>query len=361
VLVVDGLIQEAAMTRRVENVTDARGAQEYNAAGRVVMPGFVDSHTHLLYPPPCPDGADPLRTLLATTGQRLARRGRGYLEAMVRHGTTTVEAKTGCGLNESAETKVLRALGTLHQNPIDVIPTFLFRLPPQGDPTAAESVFTELMPLLQRRRLAQFADLQWEDDSARYPLFTRYLEVARELGFACKIHADQAGPAAIAAAVEYSVVSVDHLEQVTPDQARMLANSSTVATLLPFTSFREGRQSSARTLIDAGAAVALGTDYNPAGAPSLNMQTALALACRNHGMTAAEAISAATINSAHAVGCGDRVGMLAYRKSADLLILNASDYRDLPQQFGTNLVHAAMKRGVFLYEEASVAGNPHVP
>ena len=348
------------MTRRVENVKEARGAEEYDAAGRVVMPGLVDSHTHLLFPPPCPDGADPLRALLATTGQRLARRGRGYLEAMLRHGTTTVEAKTGCGLDESAETKVLRALGTLHQDPIDVISTFLFRARLQDDPTAVESAFTGLLPLLQHRRLARFADLQWEDDPARYTLYARYLQVARELGFACKIHADQAGPAAIAAAVEHSVASIDHLEHVTPEQARMLANSPTVATLLPLTSFREGRQSSARALIDAGAAVALGTDFNPAGAPSLNMQTAVALACRNLGMTAAEAISAATINSAHAVGCGDRVGMLAYRKSADLLILNASDYRDLPRQLGTNLVHAAMKRGVFLYEEASVARNTHL-
>jgi imidazolonepropionase len=366
-LIRDGIIEEVGPAVRVENLAAARGAVEINAVGRVVMPGFVDSHTHLMFPPPCTSGEaqreheSAVKVLLTMTGHRLAWRGRGYLEATARHGTTTVEGKTGCGLHESAETKVLRVLAALQGKPLDVVATLLLRFPragegaPEADWTAAQWMWGELMPKIRRRRLARFADLEWDPESWRQELFRRFLMAARELDFGCKVHADHAMPAAaVRLAVEQQAVSVDHLEHIGPEEVEALARSQTVATLLPGASFRRGRYAPARALIDAGAAVAIATDFNPCHTPSLNMQTAISLACLAMEMSPAEAISAATVNGAHAIGCADR-GLLAYGKRADILILNASDYRELPEQLGTNLVHLTMTRGKVVYQEGAVA------
>jgi imidazolonepropionase len=363
VLVRDGIIQEVGPTRRLENLKTIRDAREIDCTGRVVMPGFVDPHTHLMFPPPAggegEEGTDvcrAARALVSVTAQRLARRGRAYLQTMARHGTTTVEAKTGCGPNESAELKVLRVLGVLHQDPLDIVPTFLFRLGPAAegsegaDGDAAEWIFRELMPKIRRRRLAHFADLQWDGEAARRALQVRFLDVARSLGFACKIHADQHScGAAVYLAVEHGVSSIDHLEYATLEQARILGASDTMATLLPCASFRHGHHAPARTLIDAGVAVALGTNFNPCHTPTLNMQTAISLACLQMGMSPAEAVCAATINAAHSVHAAGRVGSLEIDKAADLLILSTSDYRDLAYQLGTNLVHTTIKRGEVRY------------
>jgi imidazolonepropionase len=300
------------------------------------------------------------RLIRATNGQRLEMRTRGYLQSMARHGTTTVEVKTGCGPDESAETKILRVLAALKRDPLDVIPTFLFRLPASGEDgidSAADAVFRDLMPKLKRRRLARFVDVAWEGGSGRHEYFVRFLAAARSLGFACKVHAGEAAPrAAITAAVEQFVVSVDHLEHATAAEAALLAGSCTMATLLPCASFHDGGASApARALIDSGAAVALATNFNPRHTPTLNMQTVVALASMRLGLTAAEAISAATINGAHALKRADQTGSLEPGKLADLLILNASDYRDLARDFGENLVHRTMKRGEFIYTEGEVA------
>jgi len=360
-LIRDGIIEEVGPTSRVENLAAARHAIEIDAVGRVVMPGLIDCHTHLMFPPPgvteLEDDAA-VRALLSLTGQRLAHYGRAYLETMARHGTTTVEAKTGCGPNESAESKVLRVLGVLHRQPIDVVPTFLFRLPHRpkpddaADATAAEWVCNELAPTIRRRRQARFADVQWDADPGRAALFVRFLEVARELGFGCKVHADEAFPAQ---GLEYPIASVDHVEHATPEQVELLGLFPGVVTLLPCASLRRGCYAPARSFIDAGAAVALGTNFNPRQDPSPSMQAAISLACLAMRMSPAEAISAATINAAHALDCADRVGLLAHGKCADVLILDIDDYRELGLQFGANLVHKTMKRGRFIYQEGEVA------
>jgi imidazolonepropionase len=365
-LIRDGVIVEVGPSRRVENLAAARGAVEVNATGRVVMPGFVDSHTHLVFPPPgASDGEveNAARAVRATTGQRLQIRTQACLAAMARHGTTTVEAKTGCGLDESAETKLLRVLAALKSDPIHVVPTFLLRVPQSGftgedgGQAAVEWLLTEFLPKIHRRRFARFADLAWDADPARQEFFERYLDAARKLGLPCKIHAEVDHPAAaIAVAIRHFAVAIAHLEQATPAEAVLLAGTATLATLLPCTSFcNGGRNAPARALIDAGVAIALASDFNPRHTPTLSMQTVVALACLRLGMTASEAISAATINGAYALGRAGRVGSLELGKSADVLILNCSDYRDLTQNFGMNLVRMTMRHGEFIYKEGEVA------
>jgi imidazolonepropionase len=369
-LICDGIIEEVGTTRRVENLAQARDAMEINAAGRVVMPGFVDSHTHLAFPPAGETASDEDsagRLIRSSTSQSLEARARPYLEAMARHGTTTVEAKTGCGTDEGSEIKLLRALSALKRDPLDVVTTFLLRLPPpdlNGESTSQaeiEWVFKMVLPKIRRRRLARFADLAWDSDRAAPECFARYLGIARGLGFACKVHADQRSPAAaVAMAVEHLAVSIDHLEHATAEDALPLGGSRTIATLLPAVSFcNGGRSAPARDLIDAGAAIALATNFNRHHTPVLSMQTVVALACLRMGMTTAEAISAATINGAHALCCADRVGSLELGKSADLLLLEVSDYRELARQFGVNLVHMTMKRGKLIYKAGEVARRPN--
>jgi imidazolonepropionase len=363
-LIRDGEIVEVGPTRRVENLAEARRAVDINAAGRVVMPGFVDSHTHLAFPPPGAAGLDTeaaAREIRKTNGQRLERRAHGYLEAMARHGTTTVEVKTGCGPDERAEIKILRVLSALKRVPVDVVPTFLFRMPASshGGPSETAGAFQELMPKIRRRGLAAFADVAWETDACRLADLLRYLEVARELGFSRKVHADQPNAVvAIQAAVEGLASTIDHLEWATGSDAALLAGSSTMATLLPYASFQGGGPGApARALIDAGVPLALASNFNPLLTPTLNMQTVVALACLRMRMTAAEAISAATINGAHAVGRAHRTGSLEPGKLADLLILDASDYQELARRFGTNLVRMTIKRGEIIYKEGAVSGN----
>lgn len=367
VLIRNGVIVEVGSSRRVENLASARHAVEINAAGRVVMPGFIDSHTHLAFPPAGVSAANQetaARAVRAATGQRLELRTRAYLEAMARHGTTTVEIKTGCGPDDACEAKLLRLLAAVRRDPLEVIASYLFRLPPaiEGGALlgAVEWAANDLLPKIRRRRSIDFADLAWNADPVMLPSFERFLAAAHKLGFACRIHADGPSPdSAVELALRHGVSGVDHLEYATEAHARQLARAGIVTTLLPGGAFHnDGKIPPARALIDAGAAIALGTNFNPTHSPMLNMQTSIALACWRLRMTLEEAISAATINSAYALRCADRTGSLELGKSADLVILNAPDYRDLSTCIGTNLVHLTMKRGKFIYKEGEVAPRP---
>jgi len=366
-LVSDGVIQEVGPTRRVENLAKARDAVEISAAGRVVMPGFVDSHTHLMSPPPdVPEEevSRAARLVRASSTRRLVGRTRVHLEAMARHGTTTVEAKAGCDLDESTEIKLLRALAALREAPLDVLPTVLLRLPAAGADRTAEAavdwVCRELLPKISKRRLARFADLVLDGDPTHQRWFKRLLGAARRCGLACELHC---GPGAARRAMDLAasghVVSIGHLEDAPPADVRALAGFRGVATLLPRVDLlRTEAAPGVRALIEAGWPIALASNFNPQYSPTLNMQTVVALASMQFGLAAAEAISAATINGAHAVGDAGRVGSLELGKEADLLILNISDYREMTAQFGRNLVRLTMKRGAFIYKEGEVAPLP---
>jgi imidazolonepropionase len=346
ILIVDGLIHDVGSSRRVENLALTRHAEEIDATGRVVMPGFVDSHTHIVTAP------------AGVSARTLEMQALRAVEDAVRHGTTTLEAKSGFGFAEAGEIKILRAL---QKQPIPVISTFL------STKAAAEYqarpdqylawVSAQMLPLVKRRRLAEFADIRCEESGFHQDDARRYLTAARELGFGLKMQTGRhANAGVIRMAVELGASSVDHLVDVSREDAVLLAQSPTVATLLPGGAFYLGTEpyAPARMLIESGAAVALATNYNAETSPSQNMQMMLTLACRRMDMTPAEAITAATLNAAYALRRGSRIGSLEKDKTADLIILGVPDYREIPCHFGINLVDLVMKNGSVLVERPEV-------
>ena len=368
VLIVDGLIREVGPTRRVENLAVARNAIEISAVGRVVMPGFVDSHTHLVSGAPrlaeyeamisgnrvnMAEGAS--NEIEATPASTLERQASRIIQDCVREGTTTIEAKSGFGVSDAGELKILRVHAALDEQPIPVVSTAMVSTIFSGG--GPREYLTRLLPLVRRRRLAEFVDVECEADAFGFEECREFLRAARQIGFGVKLHGGQRSRGrAVELALETGATSLDHLIYIDEGQTAMLARSAVVATLLPGCVFFLGgeRYAQARRLIDAGVTVALATNYNPRTCPTHNMQMVVALACRAMRMTPAEAIAAATINGAHALGRGDRTGSIEYGKDADLVVLSAPDYRELPYHFGVNLVEITIRRGEIIYNRAEV-------
>lgn len=348
VLIVDGLIREVGPTRRLENLALARNAREIDASGRVVMPGFVDAHAHLA------GGAGrPVRELSPRTLEAMALRA---LEEAVRHGTTAVEAKSGFGVTDLGETKILRAHGALREFPLTVVSTLV------ATPDAGLESALRLLAAARRRKLAEFAEINCGGGGGEEPAFTpaeicAFLSRARELDWGVKMNArGGAGSDAIAMALEAGVRSVSGLECARECDAALLGRADCIATLLPGVSFSSGgeRYAPARLLLEQGAALVLGTGYRPGGGPSQSMPAAIALASRMLRMTAAEAIAAATINAAHALGRAATIGSIESGKRADLVMLSVPDYRELPYHFGVNLVDLVMSEGRVLAAKTEV-------
>ncbi|MCX6625132.1 MAG: imidazolonepropionase [Acidobacteria bacterium] len=383
-LIENGHIVEVGTSRRIENLAAARNAEEIDATGKVVLPGFVDSHTHLVFAAPrlvdyemriagCDDrqiaeagGGLPasVKSLHEASGPRLRADALRMLHAFHAHGTTTVEAKSGYGLDETNELKTLRVMEGLRHEGYDVLPTYLgaHAIPSEFAGRANEYIewiTTTMLPVISRRGLAQFADIRCDRGAFTLEQARAYLSAARGLNFHLKIHGEQfehTGAAALA--VELCAASADHLNAATEDDARLLAGSPTVATLLPGSVFHLGltHYAPARLLIDQGAAVALATDFNPGTSPTLSMPMILSLACAQMRMTSAEAISAATINGAHALRAGQRIGSLEFGKEANLVLYDAADYREIPYHFGVNLVRLTMFRGEVVYRAPQSGG-----
>src|ERR1017187_2606396 len=377
-LIEDGRIVEVGLSRRVENLALAHRSQEIDATGHVVMPGFVDCHAHLVRGGPSLDHyeariadaaqepargpASTFQALRNASAKRLESRARQFVNAMVRHGTTTLEAESGYGLVERGELKILRVQARLDRAPLDIASTFLT---PRSIPASHASdpagyiswMCSELLPAICRRTFARFAGLRCSEQVFDMEQSRCYLEAARALGFQLKIHAGQ-HPAsdAVRLAVEVGAASVDHLRDAGPADVDLLARSNTMAVLLPGDALQHGngRCAPARPLIDGGVAVALGTNFNPGASSTYSMPTIVALACAQLGMSPAEAICAATFNAACAIGSGQVAGSLEVGKPADLIVLNASDYREIPYHFGVNLVNRTVKRGVTIYQEGKV-------
>lgn len=346
VLIADGLIVEVGPSRRLENLALSRGAEEIDASGCVVMPGFVDSHMQVVGG--APGLARPIHEISPRALETLAQR---VVEEAVRNGTSAMEAKSGVSLTEAEELKILRVHAELRELPLTFVSTFVAA----GLPL---DLAERLLPLVRRRKLAEFVEMRWEDGAFTRAQVCRFLTLARELGLGLKMSAGPrcSNPGAIAMATEMGATCVNDVVDVTERDAMLLAQSETIATLPPAVQFdREDRRyAPARMLIDHGAAVALASGCRAESAPSPNMQVTIALACRAMNMSAAEAIAAATINGAHAMLRSRSVGSIEAGKSADLAILGVPDYRELPYHLGVNLVNLVMIRGTVRVERSEV-------
>jgi imidazolonepropionase len=375
VLIRDGLIAAVGTTRELRQAYPNEPA--IDATGRAILPGLVDPHTHALwagdraaefeqrlqgktYLEILAAGGGILSTVRATrlaSIEQLCAETRPRLQTMFAHGTTTTEVKTGYGLETVAELKMLEALRQLGSaGPLEIVPTFLgaHAIAPEfkGDPEGyIQLICTEMLPAV--RQWCQPGPLPCVDVFCETGAFSlaqsrRILETARSLGFPLKIHADEfdnLGGASLAA--ELGAVSADHLVKICPTDIAALAGSATVAVGLPCTPFglADPAYTPARAILEADGLLAIATDLNPGTAWCENMQFAIALACRYMKLTPAQAIAAATINAAAAIGQAHRLGSIEPGKQADLLLLKVPDYRHLGYRFGTNLVHTVIKRG----------------
>jgi imidazolonepropionase len=386
-----GIIEHGAVVVRDEKIVAVGTTAElkasfsnepmFDAGGCVLMPGFVDPHTHVIwggdrahefemkmagkpYLEILAEGGGILSTVKQTRAasiESLIAQTRPRLLRMFRNGTTTVEAKTGYGLQTATELRLLKALLALdEESPLDIVFTFLgahaiapeFRDDPQG---YTDLVCDTMLPLLKEwwashapRQPLPFADVFCEDKAFDLEQSRQILTRARSLGFPLKIHADEfrnLGGASLA--VELGAASADHLVKTSEADIAVLGKSDTVAVSLPCTPFglAEKEYTPAKKLIEADAILALATDCNPGTSWNESMQLAIALSCRYMGLTPAQAIAASTINAAHAIRRSDTVGSIEAGKQADMLILSVPDYRHLGYRYGTNLVKQVIKRG----------------
>jgi imidazolonepropionase len=302
-----------------------------------------------------------MRATRAASEEDLIALGRARLDRMLRLGTTTVEAKSGYGLSTADEVKCLRAahrLGAAHE--VDVVPTFLGAhvVPPEfaGEPDRyVARVVEEMLPAVAEEDLAEFCDVFCEAGAFTVDQSRAVLEAGAELGLSPKIHADELsdlGGALLAA--EVGAMSADHLEYAADDGLRAMAEAGTIAVLLPTTALFLGLPyARARRMVELGVPVALATDFNPGTSPTYAMPMAIALACLAMRLQPAEAIAAATINAAHAIGMAEEVGSLEAGKAADLVVLDVPDFRELAVAFGTNPVAAVVKRGRLVWQSRS--------
>jgi imidazolonepropionase len=374
----DDRIVAVGPRRRVERLPKARRAEKLNLGGRVVLPGFVDSHTHLIFPES--RAAEYEQRISGATYEEIARSGGGIrssvkdlrrasasalktralknLREFAAHGTTTIEAKSGYGLDWKSELKILQILYDLHQeHPLDIHATFLGAhvVPPEfrRRPDAYVDVLVRRwIPTVATAGLAEFCDVYCDRGAFTVAQARRILMAGRAGGLVPRIHAEQlAHTGAARLAIELQAASADHLEKIDRKDIRALSLSNVVCTLLPGCCFHLGLKhyAPARQLIEAGAVVGIATDFNPGTSPTLSMPMILSLACTQMRMTPAEAIAAATINPAYSLRVHDRVGSLEVGKYADLAAFDVADYREIPYYFGVNLCSFTMKRGAILH------------
>lgn len=378
VLTAEGRVVGVGRTRDLK--VEARGleADSINCRGRIIMPGFVDSHTHAVFAGSRVDDFE--KRLHGKTYEQIARAGGGirlsarllreatenelleqascFLEQFAAHGTTTLEIKSGYGLDFAGEIKMLKAIRKLQRStPLELVPTLLaaHALPAayQNRRGAYIQLLTRrLIPTVARRKLAEFVDCFCDRGAFSVEACRRVLRTGRDHGLRSRVHAEQLGrTGGLRLAIEMGAASADHLDYANNADIRALARSEVSAVLLPGANFHLGLKSypPARALIDGGAAVALATDFNPGTSPTLNMQLVLAIACSNMMMSPSEAIAAATINAAHALRRADRLGSLEPGKQADLTVMDVDDYRKLPYYFGWNHCLITVKQGRIIY------------
>ena len=363
----NGLIADIGKEREADEIIDA--------GNKFVMPGFVDCHTHtvfadyrdfevewkiegLSYQEIAEKGGGISYTVEETrraSKERLKKEAMQRIKEMIAHGTTTLEIKSGYGLDKNSEIKMLEVIEELNRKmPIDIIPTFLAHAIPH-DADAEEftqEIVEEMIPEIGKRKLAKFCDVFCEKGYFSVEQSKKILMEAKKYGMLPKIHADEftcMGCSRLAA--EIKAASADHLLMTGEEEMRLLASAGVVATLLPATPFvlNEGYPD-ARSMIDNGVIVALATDMNP-NCYTLNMQFVVQLACYKMRMKPLEALRAATLNAAKALKMDDSVGSIEVGKKADLLIMNVPSHTFIPYKIGVNLVEKVIKEGKTIYSK----------
>jgi imidazolonepropionase len=385
-LVRDGLIAAVGTRAEVEALPEARAAEKLDLGGRAALPGFVDSHTHLIHAASRAEeyelkiaGAsyeeiarkgggilNSVKKLRAATAESLKKRAAAALKQFAAYGTTTVEAKSGYGLDVASELKILRLHKELAaEQPLEIVSTFLgahvvpaeYRGKTGGAERYIQLIEQNLLPEIGENRLAEFCDVFCDRGAFSVVQSKRILQAGRQWGLAPRLHAEQLSRTGAARlAILMRAASCDHLEHLNKSDIQALGKSETVATLLPGCNFHLGlkQYAPARALIGAGAIVALATDYNPGSSPTLSMPMILSLACTQLRMTPAEAITAATVNAAYSLGREKSIGSLEVGKQADIAVFEVADYREIPYYFGGNLCWMTVKRGRVIHAAEQV-------
>jgi imidazolonepropionase len=380
-LIRDGRIVQTGPQSDIEKLIDA-DCEVVDAEGRVVMPGFVDAHTHPVF---AGNRADEFEMRAAGKSyQEIAASGGGirstvlktraagedelfdssmrYCGWFLRAGTTTIEAKSGYGLTLEDEVKMLRVIRRLdEETPLRYVPTFLgaHTVPDEyKDNRSAyvDLIVNEMIPMVAREGLARFCDVFCESGAFDVDESRRILQAARACGMGLRVHADQlslGGGSELAA--ELGAMTADHLEYAGEAQISALKSANVQTVLLPASVLMIGsrRYPDARAMIDAGLAVVLATDFNPGSSPTPSMLLVLTLASSQMKMSPAEAVTAATINAAYSLGLGDKVGSLEAGKRADLVIHDCDDYRELGY-------FAGIEHPVTVYVEGRIVGHSQI-
>ena len=362
VVIKDENIVAVGTTSEIENGVEADSAEVINAEGKVVMPGFVDPHTHLIF-----DGTREEEFTMKIEGKsymEIMQAGGGIyytvektkraskkilkenavkvLDRMLAYGTTTIEAKSGYGLDAESEVKSLECIREI-EHPVERIPTFLVHAVPKevaGD--YIEYVIDEILP--QTAPLAEFVDVFCEEGVFSFDETRKIVKEAEKYGLKPRLHVDEFSSGGAEVAAELNSFSADHLENTSEKGIEELAKSKTTAVLLPGTPFvLNSKYPRARKMIEAGVPVALATDFNP-NCLTESMQFILSLACIKMRMTQAEAISASTVNAAYSLGRSD-IGSIEVGKQADIVILDIPNYNHVGYHFGVNLVEKVIKKG----------------
>lgn len=366
-IAVDGGKIVAVGGKSVLNDVNCSDAEMIDVSGKTIIPGFVDPHTHLVFDGSREDeltlkaqgvaymeilrqGGGILRTVRETrkaSEDKLVENAKKTLQRMLEYGTTTIEAKSGYGLDEKTELKILNATKKAgEQCSVTVIPTFLgaHAVPPEKNQTEYVNDVMKMIPAASK--LAKYCDVFCEKGVFTVEETRKIFEEGKKHGLSPRIHADEltcTGGAELAA--EMGAASADHLLCASKEGVKEMAEKKITAVFLPSTSLSSMLPyANARQFIDAGVPFALGTDFNP-NCLTESMQLVTALACRYLKMTAAEALAASTINAARSLGVGSEVGSIDVGKKADLVVLNAPNHAFLPYHFGVNLVETVVKDG----------------
>lgn len=374
--VTDGIITYVGQNRGEERDGYYHHYWHYNARGKCLLPGFVDSHTHFVFAGERAEefswrlkgesymsimqrGGGIASTVKATREQNFVRmrsKAEGFLKKMSMMGVTTVEGKSGYGLNRDTELlqlKVMRSLNNDEHKRVDIVSTFLgaHAIPPEyagRDDEYIDFLIHEMLPIIRQNELAECCDVFCEQGVFSIEQSRRLLTAARDQGFLLKLHADEIvslGGAELAA--ELNALSADHLLHASDTGIRAMAEAGVVTTLLPLTAFAlKEPYARARDMMNAGCAVALATDLNPGSCFSGSIPLTFALACIYMGFTIEEAITAFTLNGAAALNRADRIGSIEVGKQGDFVVLDSTDYNILPYYIGMNCVNTTIKRGV---------------